>query len=248
MQLEAVKRTETDKKRVQKEIEAERLRLQRFEASQRASLQKQAKELELAQRKFAAEQARAMTEQQKREYVLKLDADQQKAAMARKAEMDAFRSKHKPIAKNNRALKKNLHGYAMQVKKNKEMTMQVEDLKKKSSLFRFKKQMKQEDRNDNGGRGKSASVNRGYTTGTTRASSGRKSGHHQAMAEALQTSAYGGGNDDYYGASGYDYYGDGAAAYDSRDEGGAGYGYGGGGGDYAGEPTRMLSEETSFDI
>jgi len=229
LQIDAMKKTEADKKRMEKEIEAERVRLQRFEASQRAALDKQAKELEAAQRKFAEEQTKAMTEQQKRERKLKADADQQQAVLAKKRAKDAFLSKQKNTAQNTRELKKNVQGYSKQVKKNQEMTMKVEDLKKKSSMFSFKKSMKgqseEEARGKRGNSGRHAS-----TRLRSRPSSGGKSSHRRS------STGYAG---EYAGPS----------AFDFRDD----TEYGGGGGYRDEDPGyyhrgRFESEEMSFDI
>lgn len=230
-----MKKNEADKRRMEKEIEAERVRLNRFEASQKAALEKQAKELEAAQRKFAAEQAKAMTEQQKREHMLKVDADQQKAVLARKQERDAFLSQQKNTAKNTRELKKNLHGYSKQVKKNQEMTMKVEDLKKKSSLFSFKKSMTGQSREARGERGQSG--RRASTRSKSRPPSGGMTGQYHSSA------GYAAGTEGYYDGG----YG-GPSAFDFRDD----VDYGGGGG-YRDEVPhyhsgRVPSEDISFDI
>ena len=214
---------------MQKEIETERIRLQKFEASQKAALEKQAKELEVAQRKFAAEQARAMTEQQEREHSLKFDVDQHKAALARQAEQDAFVKQRKEQKQSTRELKKNIKGYSKQVTKNQEMTMKVEGLKKKSKMFSFKN-----------------SMSKGGQEFGRRSASQRRPG---ASVERNSSRYHGGGA--YAGAGGEDYYGGagggGGYGYDYRDDvdpyGGAGGGYGEEA-HYAG----MRSEEMSFDI
>ena len=240
MQIDAVKKNEADKRRLQKEIEAERIRLQKFEVSQKAALEKQAKELEVAQRKFASEQARAMTEQQKREHVLKVDADQQRAAMARQAERDAFVKQRKEQKQSTRELKQNLKGYSKQVAKNQEMSMKVEGLKKKSKLFSFKNSMNKSGQDDEGFRGRgsdrrSASRRRPGVS-VERSSSRYHSGGEYAAA----------GGDGYYAGVDAGGYGD-PQGYDFRDDVDQ-YGAGGFAEEAPPHYAGVRSEDMSFDI
>ncbi len=226
MQIDAVKKNEADKKRLLKEIETERTQLQRFEDSQKKALAKQAKELEVAQRKFAAEQAKAMTEQQRREHMLKVDADQHRAALARQQERDALAKQRKEQKQSTRELKKNLKGYSKQVAKNQEMMVKVGDLEKKSKLFSFKNSLQKDDKGTRDRRARSSSRYH---------SSGGK------YAEAA-------GGNGYYAGAGIGGYGD-PQGYDYRDDvdpyGAGGYMYGEEAPPhYAG----IRSEDMSFDI
>ena len=110
MQRETSKKVGMDKKRAERDLNEERVKLQLFEEDNQRALEGQARDLEDARRRFITQQQRALEEQHERERALNLgqyDSVKYKAEAARKAQrkeqerhQDEFNVRTKEISRN----------------------------------------------------------------------------------------------------------------------------------------------------